>query len=52
MTDVPHGAMMVKRTLLQRKMETEFDIGAVGVKARVRYSFGVSDWRGYFGSAG
>jgi len=51
-TDVPNGAKMFVRTPLQTKMEEDFDTGNLRFKARERYSFGVSDWRGYFGSAG
>ena len=51
-TDVPNGAKMFIRSPLQTKMEPDFDTGNLRFKARERYSFGVSDWRGYFGSAG
>jgi hypothetical protein len=51
-TDVPNGAKMFARTPLQTKMEEDFDTGNLRFKARERYSFGVSDWRGYFGSQG
>ena len=51
-TDVPNGTKMFNRTPLQTKMEPDFDTGNLRFKARERYSFGVSDWRGFFGSAG
>ena len=51
-TDVPNGTKMFIRSPLQTKMEPDFDTGNLRFKARERYSFGVSDWRGYFGSAG
>ena len=51
-TDVPNGTKMFVRTPLQTKMEPDFDTGNLRFKARERYSFGVSDWRGWFGSAG
>ena len=51
-TDCPNGAKMFVRSPLQTKMEPDFDTGNLRFKARERYSFGVSDWRGYFGSAG
>jgi|TARA_R110000751_G_scaffold37321_2_gene90523 hypothetical protein len=51
-TDVPNGAKMFVRTPLQTKMEEDFDTGNLRFKARERYSFGVSDWRSYFGSIG
>ena len=51
-TDVPNGAKMFVRSPLQTKMEPDFDTGNLRFKARERYSFGVSDWRGWYGSAG
>ena len=51
-TDVPNGAKMFNRVPLQTKMEPDFDTGNLRFKARERYSFGFSDWRGYFGSQG
>ena len=50
--DVPNGAKVFNRTPLQTQMQEDFDTGNLRFKARERYSFGVSDWRGYFGSAG
>ena len=51
-TDVPNGAKMFVIAPLATKMETDFDRGNLRFKARERYSFGWSDWRGYFGSQG
>ena len=51
-TNVPNGAKMFIRAPLQTKMEPDFDTGNLRFKARERYSFGWSDWRGYFGNAG
>ena len=51
-TDVPNGTKMFTRTPLQTKMEPDFDTGNIRFKARERYSFGVSDWRGWDGNAG
>ena len=51
-TDVPNGTKMFTRTPLQTKMEPDFDTGNLRFKARERYSFGVSDWRGWFGNQG
>jgi hypothetical protein len=51
-TDVPNGTKMFNRTPLQTKMEPDFDTGNLRFKARERYSFGVSDWRGWFGNQG
>ena len=49
-TDVPNGMKMFSRTPLTTSMEGDFDTGNVRYKARERYSFGVSDPRGIFGS--
>jgi hypothetical protein len=51
-TDVPNGAKMFVRAPLATKMEPDFDTGNLRFKARERYSFGFSDWRSYYGSAG
>ncbi len=51
-TDVPNGTKMFVRSPLQTKMEPDFDTGNLRFKARERYSFGVSDWRGWYGSRG
>jgi len=51
-TDVPNRTKMFVRSPLQTKMEPDFDTGNLRFKARERYSFGVSDWRGWYGSAG
>ena len=51
-TDVPNGTKMFVRSPLQTKMEPDFDTGNLRFKARERYSFGVSDWRSWVGSAG
>jgi len=51
-TDAPNGTKMFVCSPLQTKMEPDFDTGNLRFKARERYSFGVSDWRGFFGSAG
>ena len=51
-TNVPNGTKMFNRTPLQTKMEPDFDTGNLRFKARERYSFGVSDWRGWVGNAG
>ena len=52
LTDVPNGTKMFVRSPLGTKMEPDFDTGNLRFKARERYSFGVSDWRGWFGNAG
>ena len=50
MTDVPNGMKHFTRTPLQTGMDGDFDTGNVRYKARERYSFGVSDFLGIFGS--
>ena len=49
-TDVPDGMKHFERTPLQTSMDGDFDTGNVRYKARERYSFGVSDFLGVFGS--
>ena len=51
-TDVPNGLKMFERAAIKTAMEGDFDTGNVRYKARERYSFGFSDWRGIFGSPG
>ena len=51
-TDVPNGLKHFVRTPVQTSMEGDFETGNVRYKARERYSFGFSDWRGIFGSPG
>ena len=43
---------MFTRAPIRTAMEGDFDTGNVRYKARERYSFGFSDWRGIFGSPG
>jgi hypothetical protein len=51
-TDVPNGMKHFVRTPMQTSMDGDFDTGNVRYKARERYSFGVSDPLGMFGSPG
>jgi hypothetical protein len=51
-TDVPNGLKHFVRTKLTNSMDGDFDTGNVRYKARERYSFGVSDPLGVFGSPG
>ncbi len=51
-TDVPNGMKMFERAPLKTAMEGDFDTGNVRFKARERYVFGVSDFRGIFGTPG
>ena len=51
-TDVPNGMKYFERAAIKTAMEGDFDTGNVRYKARERYSFGVSDFRGIFGVQG
>ena len=51
-TDVPNGLKYFERSPIKTSMEGDFDTGNVRYKARERYSFGFSDFRGIFGSPG
>jgi|TARA_R100001460_G_scaffold69284_1_gene109869 hypothetical protein len=51
-TDIPNGMKHFVRTAMQTGMDGDFDTGNVRYKARERYSFGVSDPLGIFGSPG
>jgi phage major head subunit gpT-like protein len=52
LTDVPNGLKHFVRSPLANSMDGDFDTGNVRYKARERYSFGVSDPLGIFGSPG
>ena len=51
-TDVPNGLKHFIRTPMQTSMDADFDTGNSRYKTRERYSFGVSDPLGIYGSAG
>tara|TARA_X000001382_G_C3167325_1_gene178293 strand:+ start:283 stop:1188 length:906 start_codon:yes stop_codon:yes gene_type:complete len=51
-TDIPNGMKHFERTTMATSMDGDFDTGNVRYKARERYSFGVSDPLGMFGSPG
>ena len=51
-TDVPNGLKHFVRSPMGTSMDGDFDTGNVRYKARERYSFGVSDPLGIFGSPG
>ena len=51
-TDVPNGMKVFNRTPLTTSMEGDFDTGNVRYKARERYAFGASDFRGIYGVEG
>ena len=52
LTDVPNGLKHFVRTKLTTGMDTDFDTGNSRFKSRERYSFGVSDPLGIYGSPG
>jgi hypothetical protein len=52
LTDVPNGLKHFVRTPLATSMDGDFDTGNVRYKSRERYSFGVSDPLGIWGSPG
>jgi hypothetical protein len=51
-TDVPNGLKHFVRMPLANSMDADFDTGNSRYKSRERYSFGVSDPLGIFGSSG
>lgn len=51
-TDVPNGLKHFVRMPLKTTMDGDFDTGNVRYRARERYSYGVSDSLGMFGSPG
>ena len=51
-TDIPNGLKHFTRAAMSTSMDGDFDTGNARYKARERYSFGVSDPLGIFGSPG
>ena len=51
-TDIPNGFKHFVRTAMETSMDGDFDTGNVRYKSRERYSFGVSDPLGAYGSSG
>ena len=51
-TDVPNGLKCFTRTRIQTGTDGDFDTGNMRYKSRERYSFGVSDPLGIFGTPG
>lgn len=51
-TDIPNGMKHFVRVALSTSMDGDFDTGNVRYKSRERYSFGVSDPLGIYGSQG
>jgi hypothetical protein len=52
LTDVPNGLKHFTRVAISTGMDGDFDTGNVRYKSRERYSFGVSDPLGIYGSSG
>jgi hypothetical protein len=51
-TEAGEGLKMFQRTAMETSMVPDFSTGNIRYKARERYSFGFSDWRGVYGSQG
>ena len=51
-TDSGEGLKMFQRSPMETSMEPDFTTGNLRYRARERYSFGFSDWRGVYGSQG
>ena len=51
-TESGEGLKGFQRTAMETSMEPDFTTGNLRYKARERYSFGFSDWRGIYGSQG
>lgn len=51
-TEAGEGLKMFQRTAMETSMEPDFSTDNIRYKARERYSFGFSDWRGIYGSQG
>jgi hypothetical protein len=51
-TDAPNCLKRFNRVAMKTGMEGDFETGNVRYKARERYSFGWSDWRGVYGCPG
>ncbi len=51
-TDIPNGLKHFQRVAMSTSMDADFDTGNSRYKARERYSFGVSDPLGIYGSPG
>jgi len=51
-TDMGEGLKMFQRSPMETSMEPDFNTGNLRYRARERYSFGFSDWRGVYGSQG
>ena len=52
LTDSPDSLKFFERLAMQTSTEGDFESGSMRFKARERYSFGWSDWRGVYASQG
>ena len=52
LTDINDGLRHMVRKGMAKKVEGDFETGNMRYRARERYSFGWTDWRGAFSSAG
>ena len=51
-SDAQNGLQYIERKALTKGMEGDFESGNLRYKARERYAFGFTDWRGAFGCQG
>jgi len=51
-TDIPDGMKHFVRRPMEFTMDNDFDTDNAKYKAAERYSFGWSDWRGFYGTPG
>jgi hypothetical protein len=51
-TDAPEGLKHLVRRRMDKSMEGDFETDSMKYKSTERYSFGATDWRGIYGTAG
>jgi hypothetical protein len=51
-TSAPEGLKHLVRRKMDKSMEGDFETDSMKYKATERYSFGWSDWKAVFGTAG
>lgn len=51
-TDCPDGLKHMQRTTVKKGVEGDFETGNMRYRARERYRFGWTDWRGAYGNTG
>ena len=51
-TDCPDGMKHMRRVRIKKGVQGDFESGNMRYKSRERYSFGWTDWRSIYGSAG